>query len=235
MNMENNSKHNNSLIILLSVLLLISCIIAGLFAYQVQNLAKEIKKLKTEELTTQTPSPTPDPVVNWKTYTNEKYRFSFNYPSDLPIDENSVESEGYLQLIFNKSVLPNNFIITARTKYLPNDVKNLHDSKPVDSLYVNSNKWGIFMLSAEDGFQIEKNKVLYTIIYPNSKKAAVDQIIYTFKFLDEEIALPISVEELSKGWYWGDINQKKINTPDDWVFKEAGRSSCWHKVGVICQ
>lgn len=42
----------------------------------------------------------------------------------------------------------------------------------------------------------------------------------------------ISEADLLNGWYWGDINQKKPGTPDDWVYTEAGRSSSWHKVGV---
>ena len=44
----------------------------------------------------------------------------------------------------------------------------------------------------------------------------------------------ISESELSRGWYWGTNNQKKPNTPVDWVYTEAGRSSCWHKPGVLC-
>lgn len=41
--------------------------------------------------------------------------------------------------------------------------------------------------------------------------------------------------DLSNGWYWGDKNQKKPGTPDNWVYNEAGKSSCWHKVGIGCR
>lgn len=42
----------------------------------------------------------------------------------------------------------------------------------------------------------------------------------------------ISEADISRGWYWGDKNQKKPGTPDNWIYTEAGRSSSWHKVGV---
>ena len=45
----------------------------------------------------------------------------------------------------------------------------------------------------------------------------------------------ISDTDLSNGWYWGDKNQKKPGTPNDWVYAEEGRSSCWHKIGVNCE
>lgn len=41
-------------------------------------------------------------------------------------------------------------------------------------------------------------------------------------------------QDLEKGWYWGFKNQRKPGTPSDWIFTEAGRSSCWHKPQVNC-
>lgn len=43
-----------------------------------------------------------------------------------------------------------------------------------------------------------------------------------------------SSQDLEKGWYWGFENQRKPSTPNDWIFTEAGRSSCWHKPQVNC-
>lgn len=51
---------------------------------------------------------------------------------------------------------------------------------------------------------------------------------------EEEQLLPISDTELSLGWYYGSGNQKKPNTPDDWIYTDAGRSSCWHYPGTQC-
>lgn len=44
----------------------------------------------------------------------------------------------------------------------------------------------------------------------------------------------ITAAELNQGWYWGDETQAKINTPADWVFSEAGKSSCWHAPETAC-
>lgn len=44
----------------------------------------------------------------------------------------------------------------------------------------------------------------------------------------------ITIDTLQKGWYWGMANQKKPGTPADWVYQEAGRSSCWHAPNVPC-
>ncbi|KKP47245.1 MAG: hypothetical protein UR39_C0005G0058 [Candidatus Woesebacteria bacterium GW2011_GWA1_33_30] len=50
-------KNNNFLISLLSILLLLSCIIAGFFAWQTQNLVRELTESRNQNLTT--PSQTP--------------------------------------------------------------------------------------------------------------------------------------------------------------------------------
>lgn len=44
----------------------------------------------------------------------------------------------------------------------------------------------------------------------------------------------ITKEELSQGWYWAYKNQKKLNTPANWIYAEDGRSSCWHKPDTQC-
>ena len=51
--------------------------------------------------------------------------------------------------------------------------------------------------------------------------------------LEEELSsLPDS--DLRRGWYWSTEDQKKLGTPDTWVFTEAGRSSCWHDPKKSC-
>jgi hypothetical protein len=81
------NKGGNFLIILLSILLIISSLIAGLFAYQTQKLVKEISKLQitpTPAASTK-PSPTIDPTLDWKTYTKDQ--ISFKYPNEWTISE----------------------------------------------------------------------------------------------------------------------------------------------------
>lgn len=93
-------KQSNFLVILLSVLLLISVLIAGFFAYQTQKLVKELQGIRSEKKTapvattepiaepiaTNSATVTSDPTVNWKMYTNEKY--TFKYPPRLMQDKN---------------------------------------------------------------------------------------------------------------------------------------------------
>ena len=50
-----------------------------------------------------------------------------------------------------------------------------------------------------------------------------------------EIIPPITQDQLNNGWYRGNANQKKPGTPKDWIFREAGRSSCWHKPNNLCK
>jgi len=50
----------------------------------------------------------------------------------------------------------------------------------------------------------------------------------------KEIILPISSQESDRGWYYGAKDQKKPNTPENWTYTEAGRSSCWHKLNTQC-
>jgi hypothetical protein len=61
-----------------------------------------------------------------------------------------------------------------------------------------------------------------------------DQILSTFKFVEQGTTPQISSNDLIQGWYWGMENQKKINTPTDWVYYEAGRDSCWHEPSTSC-
>lgn len=43
-----------------------------------------------------------------------------------------------------------------------------------------------------------------------------------------ETASQITQQELSKGWYWGSLDQKKPGTPEDWVHTlEGTRGARW--------
>lgn len=112
------SKQSNSLTILLSVLLFISVLISGFFAYQTQNLTKELTSLKNEKkvvaiATTEptvepiaTGSSTIDPTLNWKTYKNLQGKFTFKYPANLFLTEDladqKLEKDGQVLLCTSK-------------------------------------------------------------------------------------------------------------------------------------
>jgi len=84
-------KKNNLVAILLSVLLLITLLISGYLFLQVQKLSKQLAQLQVQVQATPIPSPaevsspTPDPTANWKTYTNDEFKFSLKYPNSWDI------------------------------------------------------------------------------------------------------------------------------------------------------
>lgn len=54
---------------------------------KIQELEKQAEGLKKELTTVKSESETSDETANWKTYTNDKYGFSFKYPSSLFLTE----------------------------------------------------------------------------------------------------------------------------------------------------
>lgn len=81
-------KSNNFLVWLLSILLFVSLSITAFFAFQTQKLVKELTVLKNTPTPVATIEPvaTADPTASWKTYTNNQFNFSFNYPDMLKLD-----------------------------------------------------------------------------------------------------------------------------------------------------
>lgn len=144
---------------------------------------KKVAKETPTPIAILSPTPTPDPTANWKTYTSDKYKFSFKYPPTLTIEINEVDTSNYVQIIFNKS-LSDSFTIKASIKYPENQPKFLLDTQPIGTEVIDSNVWSVFKLTNNSGLQLEKSEVLYSIIYPDSIKNLIDQILSTFKFLD---------------------------------------------------
>ena len=91
---------------LIGIFLLSGTFYAGYWLGTNSNLKTQISKpqLKTQNLTPapKQPSPTPDPAADWKTYRNEKYKYSFNYPPNLNIEDKSVESINQFEIISQK-------------------------------------------------------------------------------------------------------------------------------------
>jgi hypothetical protein len=71
------------------------------------------------------------------------------------------------------------------------------------------------VLSAPAGFMDCYQALLYPQLQPSDVKAYVRR--------------PITDQELEAGSYPGSEYQKKLNTPRDWVWVEAGRSSQWRR------
>ena len=70
-------------------------------------------------------------------------------------------------------------------------------------------------VSAPPGFMDCYQALRYPQIHPSSVQTYVRQ--------------PITDHDLAAGFYYGFEYQKKLNTPQDWVWIEAGRSSQWRR------
>ena len=84
-------KSQKPLVLIMSVLLIVTVAIAGLFYFQIQKLSKQLSKYQTQP--SPTPTATSDPTVNWETYNSplaygKDFWFSFKYP-------NSIRTGGY--------------------------------------------------------------------------------------------------------------------------------------------
>lgn len=90
---QSTPKQSSFLVTLLSILLLISCLIAGFFAYQTQKLVKELTVYKLQPEETPIATITPDPTADWKKYTNSELGFSFKLAPILKYPETIVPSE----------------------------------------------------------------------------------------------------------------------------------------------
>lgn len=155
--------------------------------YQNQQLKTILASYQTQTVATptpssQSPSPTLDPAANWKTYTNDTYKLSFKYPSNLNIEINQVDTANYVQVIFDKSS-NNSFNIKASVKYPINQPKFLLDTESTGTKNINGKLWSVFELpNGSLGMQLEENSILYSVIYPVSEGTVVDQILSTFQF-----------------------------------------------------
>ncbi|HCR35906.1 hypothetical protein A2130_00070 [Candidatus Woesebacteria bacterium GWC2_33_12] len=163
------------LVTLLSILLLLSCIIAGFFAYQTQKLVKELTTYNVQVEPTPEAITTPDPTADWKIYINEKYGFSFKYPTEFKyLDDNSAfEQNGYTGVLSLQ-----NFPITKTPNY--------GDEATFQMLiYVKKNDGET---AKTVGVYIKKD---YIFLIENSLNKTgdnnvFDQILSTFKFTGSE-------------------------------------------------
>ncbi len=205
-------KQSSFLVILLSVLLLLSVLIAGFFAYQTQKLVAELRIMKDEVRIT--PTATIEPIAtesvvldttNWKTYTSEKFDFSFKYPVEMSYVYD--QSDQYVENgINNAMILVQNFDGSKPRTETESDFQIV--------VYI-SNKAGVFNLEDPQGekteiiingvktikafttqkwvlvptvfFQSSPNKIAVQLSNPKStNKLWFDQIISTFKLIESE-------------------------------------------------
>ena len=193
-------KQNNFLVVLLSVLLIASVIIAGFFAYQTQTLVKELVLLKavatsisepTIEPTTKTIA-TPDPTANWKTYTNASSNYQVKYPSDWKVVNQSAGSMGmvvsesrYIEIGLGEGK-SGTVGIEEIQMIPPSEEVNLTTTKIVGNLTLRCN--GKFTTDTKTWCWVKvpnQEKYLNIQVFKNADdkmNAELDQILSTFKF-----------------------------------------------------
>lgn len=76
--------------------------------------------------------------------------------------------------------------------------------------------------------------VSYKYFTQQSHNSIVSTPIPTVSPTPTEQLSEIYQRQIAAGWYYGGENQKIPGTPTDWIYKEGGKSSCWHKPGSDC-
>mgnify|MGYP001558259781 CR=1 FL=1 len=183
----------NPLVLIMSVLLVITVVIAGLFYFQIKKSSKELSKYQAQ--TSPTPSITPDPTSNWKTYINDKFGVEFRYPIGWPVPKELLQSINFNGKLI---IVKGPFYDQALQRDLNFDeyaVRSYGDETPRYDFNMNgligkrglensvSNYSNIVVLAKDN-----KSTDIITISYiydPKKEDGKVfDQILSTFKFLD---------------------------------------------------
>jgi len=89
----NTEKHKSKLPILIIGIIIFLLLVgsaAGFYIFKQQNLKTAVKPTPAPIVQKQTPTQAPDPTANWKTYTNSKYHFTMDYPTDWKVDFDKV-------------------------------------------------------------------------------------------------------------------------------------------------
>ncbi len=173
------TKQNNSLIIILSILLPLSVSITGFFAYQTQMLVKELTLLKSSPTPLSVDESLVDPTEDWKTYSNEK--FSFRYPDTV-----SIAGSGNNQTLLVGGLKVN---INLQGPYQWGE--GISKSE-IDNLYIKSFQYpdkpeiGMYPDSAVI-FSVEFDSVSEKANY-KKQTDILDQILTTFKFAESGMA-----------------------------------------------
>jgi hypothetical protein len=124
--------------------------------------------------------------------------------------------KGSLVVSIVLSSTPGNNIV----KDLPIYTHLLSTFKFTDSMETSKICGGLKGIACPDGYSCK-----YNGNYPDASGICVK--------LAEKIPT-ITSQELDMGWYYGMVDQKKPKTPNNWVYYNGGRSSCWHKPDVVC-
>lgn len=221
------SKHNW----LISVMIIVVILIGSLsiyFAYKkYQSRENENTTLKiTPTEITNSPTPTVDPISNWKTYTNTKYSFLLKYPPEFILKTEGYErGEEEMFEITSDEVEPQTIMLVGVSssdfdKKVYEDTKS-KSGETVSGEFPGSTNKGTVSVSETSvsgiiAYQIrlesetsvltniyfEKNGFYYQLSFVTGNKEhekTFDQILSTFRFLDENNDNVVNFSSCVKG------------------------------------
>ena len=190
-------KINNSLIFIMSILLIVTVGIAGLFYFQIQKLSKQLTQVQVQA--TSTPTPTPNPTLDWKMYSNNLYAFQIKYPEKFSLteDTNKKDFYDYLASLTYQNTNINIEAIYNIDVYQDSETRDVAVREVMDSGF----KYNITS-TAISGYAVAitvlettpKSHTIATIAHPNKNlfiqistemdRTEFDQILSTFKFTE---------------------------------------------------
>jgi len=225
----------NSLVLIMSILLIVTVAIAGLFYFQIQKLSKELSKYQIQP--SSTPTATADPTADWKTYTNDEYRIEIKYyPESTPYELVGNTETGQFTYLYQvnfgmnplKSIYGYSLVIRQK-QTIENYRTELigHITDKIDSeedTTINGNTW------KKINYQmfLTTDYVPMTMAYINHSKydfvvtasaLDIDQILSTFKFLEttSQNDKNLTKEECARQggiWkQWGKLNKEYCQIP----------------------
>lgn len=161
----------NSLVLIMSILLIIAVAIAGLFYFQIQKLSKQLTENKPPVATstptpTQTPLPVPTLKPGWKKYINEKYSFEFTYPEKYKVLTNSTDLYGWPKAILLLYKGGQSYDMAVEIWDSEAEYKQKYNSQTYD-------------------FSVFKSDSKFITLLNTNKDTEVTEVISSFKFIED--------------------------------------------------
>ena len=224
---QNPPKNSNLLIITLVV---VTIIIGIIFGVLVTKLLSDSKKSATPPVSF---SNNVEGTENWIFYSNSKVEYSIKHPPTWTLTE---KSRGILieikdPLDYSK---PIGKILVEKIVEIPRNNFDYIDEKNIGN--ISTLCFTDEILDTRCYFENGKSEIISFLITRDNEEInnlTLDKILQTFSSTSK--AARISTKQLLVGWYWGNKEQKLEGTPPTWIYKDAGKSSCWHRFGVTCK
>lgn len=179
----NKPSKSNPLVVLLSLLLLVACIIAGFFAWQTQQLVKQVNVANQNLATTPTPlaqqpSPSSTPSSGeTKEYISVKGGYSFNYPDNWTISTTNSDVRDVSLKLDDKDlfVTVTDNVPSIEQWYADNKAGTIETTKTSDTGYeFKVANGGNLLQSREYALLTSQNKLIRFVLEPVTDKQEAD-------------------------------------------------------------